>query len=87
VDWAFSSQECEWLEIWFQGGVTPYSLYYAISHASNNVTWSEDMFVTSTSNVLVHLQLTPNIGTSFKLTELFSDVDFILYSSIIMYNI
>ncbi|PVG02709.1 hypothetical protein CPB86DRAFT_822713 [Serendipita vermifera] len=66
VEWSFAAAECEWLEFWFYGGVAPYSLYYAVTHASNNISWSQEALIASTSNVVFNLQLSPDIGTEIS---------------------
>jgi hypothetical protein len=63
VAWLTETGECEWLEFLFRGGVKPYTLYHSVSHAYENLSWSEEVFTGTTSDRLFTLLIAPEIGT------------------------
>jgi hypothetical protein len=62
VAWLTETGECEWLEFLFRGGLKPYTLYHAVSHAYENRSWSEEVFTGTTSDRLFTLLIAPEIG-------------------------
>ncbi|PVG02708.1 hypothetical protein CPB86DRAFT_811316 [Serendipita vermifera] len=62
VDWPPSTGECELLKFVISGGLMPYSMYFAASHANDNRTWSEENFIANGNIHSFQLFLTPGIG-------------------------
>ncbi|CAG8767908.1 15000_t:CDS:2, partial [Acaulospora colombiana] len=62
VEWPPTTGECDMLVFTFHGGLMPYSLYFAVSHATDNQTWSEERFIAYASIISFQVYITPGIG-------------------------